>query len=220
MVYRLIHQGTVLNIDFKDKIANSKITHKGFLHEPVRDIVLLLEGDDLYEYCSALPRNTLMSIAFYRGQTEFSFEAKLESVLMKNDKKLTEVTAIGVIKENSRRLTRRFLITVDVGVFTQKDNLDLRPVCSGQSYDISCDSISIWSSDNLAMSSTPYYVRFVLFNRDVFNLPAKLLRRKNAPSTSMYRNEYVLLYDFASDMREKNRLLDAFIRNFIEMSKL
>jgi len=222
MVYRLIEKGTMMNLEFKDKLTNQAVSHKGFLHEPARDIVLQLEGDALYDYCNILPHNTPMTLIFHRGQKEFSFEGKLETVTVIGGVKLTELTAMGVIKESHRRLTRRFIMTVDVSLFTQKDstNPDIRAVCKGQSYDISCDSVSIWSNDEIKNLNDLFYAKFILFGRENFNIPAKILKKKSAPKTSFYKNEYILLFDFSADQREKTRLLDAFIKNSLELRNL
>ena len=113
-------------------------------------------------------------------------------------------------------------MTVDVSLFTQKDstNPDIRAVCRGQSYDISCDSISIWSNDELKNLSDLFYAKFILFGRESFNIAAKILKKKPAPKTSFFRNEYILLFDFSADQKEKNRLLDSFIKNSLEMGRL
>ena len=220
MVFRLIDKDTMFNIEFTDKKNNTSVSHKGFLYEPARDIVLYIEGDALHDYCAALPKNTVASLVFYRGQNEFSFEGKYEGVSIKNGKKLTEITGIGVIRENSRRLTRRFDMSIDASLFLQKNNADIRAVCSGQTHDISCDSMSLWSNDNVEDQNALYYARFTLFYKDHFNLPAKMLKRKNAPPSSFFRYEYVFLFDFSSDQNEKKRLLDAFIKNSIEASRI
>ena len=215
MVFRLIEKGTMFNFEFKDKTTDTVVLHKGFLYEPARDIVMFIEGDDLYKYCAAIPQNTPLSVVFHRGQKEFSFDGRYDDVLIKDEHKITEITAMGVINESHRRMTRRFVMTIDVSLYEQRDNADIRAVCTGQSYDVSCDSVSIWSNDNLENMNVVYYMKFVLFLKEHFNLPAKILRKKPAPPSSFFKYEYILLFDFSSDQKEKYRLLDAFIKNSI-----
>jgi len=219
LVYRLIEKGTTFNLEFKNKLTNENVAHSGALYESVRDIVLLLTGDGLYDYCSGLPQNALASFVFHRGQTVFSFEGKYEGSLIKNGVKLTEFTAIGVIKESSRRVTQRFTISVDAALYPHRDAAGQNAVCSGRTSDISCDSISLLSNDNIDISDARYYAKFVLFGRESFSLPAKFMRKNYAPPSLPYRYIYVILFDFSSDQREKNRLLDAFIKNSLEAGR-
>lgn len=216
MVFRLIDKNTMMNLQFLDKLSNTTVSHKGFLHEPVRDIVLRLSGDALYDYCRSLPQAYPLFAAFHRGEKEFSFDARFDGIMVAGNTKLTEITAMGVIHENHRRATRRFAMTLDAALYSTKESDGEHALYNGQTYDISCDSVSIWTNDTIKDEKSPYYVKFTLFNKDSFNIPVRLLKKKSAPTTSYFRHDYVFLFDFETDVSEKNRLLDAFIMNSLE----
>lgn len=220
MIYRLIEKGTMFNLEFGDKLTNAAVSHKGFLHVPARDIVLLVEGDKLHNYCAQLPPGSPVALSFYRGANEFAFEGKIDGAYVKDNVKLTEITAIGIISERLRRATRRFTVTVGVELYPQKHGADTAAACVGQSYDISCDALSIWSNDDIEVTGATYNVKFTLFNRENFSVPAKILRKRHAPATSFFKHDYVMLFDFESEPKEKNRLLDTFIKNSLELNRL
>jgi len=216
VVYRLIDDKTSFKIEIVNKRKNTKSAFACVLHEPVKDTSLILENDDLHDFCVTLSPNAPMHLSFIQDVKEYAFEAKFDMVLIKNDVKLTEVTAIGVIKESSRRATKRFGVIAGIELYDEKDGKDMKPLYTGQSYDISCDAVSLLSNGDLELSDKLYYTRFKLFGKENFVIPARLLKKRPAPLSSFYRYEYVFLFDLKDDRATKNRLLDAFIINSIE----
>jgi len=216
LVYRHIEKGTRFSIEVTDKQNNTNISFSGSLHEPVKDTTLVISNDQLFDYCAVLPSTVLMTFNFMHGEKSYSFEAKYDLAVTRDGVKLTEATAIGILKESSRRATKRFGVLLEVELLDQKDGSDVKPVCAGQSYDMSCDALSLWSNANLDQSERIYYARFKLFNRDTFIIPSRMLRKKSAPLSSFFRYEYVFLFYYNEDMTTKNRVLDAFINNSLE----
>ena len=219
MVFRLIEKGTRFNIESSAKNSESGVRMIGSLYEPANDIVLLIEGDDLYEYCAALTSVAVFTVQFQRGSKEYTFEAKFERVLTINNVKLTEVIAVSMISVGPRRSTWRFGMMLDVNIYTKNENEDTNPDFTGQTYDISCDSIGIWSNGEILNTNGRYNISFSLRTRDSFRIPAKLLRKKPAPKISLYKYDYVFIFEYTDDQRTKTRLLDSLIKSNLNLSK-
>ena len=213
MVFRLIEKGTVLDIEIADKLTGQTNRIKGEHYDIVKETVLLIESEMLYGYCASKEEPVSMTVTFYRGKNEYMFEARCDHVMIKNDRKLTEVTALSSISEAGRRATNRFGMLLDVELFERDDTGDVKPLFVGQSYDISCDSLGIWANFNIEQDDRIYFTKFTLFHKDTFNIPAKLLRKKNAPKSSFYRYDYVFMFDYSEGLQSKKKLLDEFIIN-------
>ena len=88
-----IDRGTVLYIEVLAGNPCSNIKLDGLLHETNGKAVLLVAGDEFYEYCVSQSSRIRVRIAFFRGKTRFSFDGEVERALMRYGVKLTEIVA-------------------------------------------------------------------------------------------------------------------------------
>lgn len=221
MVVRFIENGTLFDIVLSSDIAGLNVQLKGSLYEVVRNTILLVEGSDLYEFCSDKPSGMRFNLVFYRGLKEYSFLGKFERVLTKDSYRLTEISAISGIEERNRRTMPRLEVSVPVKLYVKTEQNAREMVCEGQTVDISFDAICFLSNEKLEIpDNSKFYVEFTLHKYDKFYLPASLVRKGSAPQTVQYKYDYAFVFDFSENQAEKSRMLTSFFQSRLDSQRL
>lgn len=212
MKIHFIEKGTLLYVAILAENPVSAKELNGSLHETQSDTTLFIDGSDLFEYCLNQPTGIRLSVTFFRGVMKYSFFGKFERTLIKHSVQLTEITAVSGIEEKNRRSFARLRLSMPAKLYVENES-STELICTGEAFDISFAAICYLTNDKISkLDDSKFFVEFTLHKSDNFYLPVKLIRNGNAPQSLRFKFDYVFLFDFSEDCKERDRLINSFFK--------
>jgi hypothetical protein len=213
MQIHFVDKETMFHIEIMTEESEDPIKLRGFFYEAKGSMALILEGDEVYDYFTKNPLASRLSMTFYRDKQKYFFHAKFERSFIKFKKKLTEFSVASIIEVTSRRSAHRFDIAMNIMVHEMSE--DYEPIYSSpaHTFDMSYDAICFYSNTDLTNENPKIEIEFLMFGKDRFRLPARLLHKHKVGQSKQFKHSYVFLFDFSECPDEKKRLVDSFFTN-------
>ena len=221
MELRLIERGTRIIISvLGEEVNESKVYEATFydMNDFVNETSFVAKCTDLNRDYDQYNKNTLLEINFSGGSNLYTFKGKIIGKI-RNDSIVIEQTS--TIVTLNRRKYQRDEIRVDVRLFPLSEDMvnnrrhtipSDNPVMKEMSFDISAGGMCIVTNVSLNPKYDPYYlVEFALSEKDVFLLPAKLVRRSNYARSRVGKYDYGFQFIFTENSNEMSRLTKAIL---------
>jgi hypothetical protein len=213
MQIHFLDRGTKLNIEVKTISGDLVERFDGLYHDSKGNLQLTVESEELFDFFRQPQPNLKMSISFYREQNMFTFDGRFASLEEKYRQKLVDIAMLTNITMESRRTQKRFEIRMRVNIFSYENRQKGELMGEGETNDVCFDAFSV--SANVDLSNAPdqrYMLDFTLFNKHIFSLPFRVLKKGKAPVVSKMDYDFVFLFDFSHHAHEKNRLINIFFK--------
>jgi hypothetical protein len=209
MQAKFIDYGTQLEIRLVVNGAVTEVTYSGLFYNTVGDLVVMIEGEEFFNYCAASWPGFQMEIVFFTGGIKHFFRAEYMDTTVVNYVNLVRVRCLSPVEDVSLRSLPRVTVSVTAKVYITTDT-NKEYVFDALTENIALNSISLFSTFVIPPGETPeiYSVALTL-RKSSFILPVKLLRTQPTDDDEKFRNKYVFLIDFDDDKEMKDNLLFA-----------
>lgn len=163
-----------------------------------------------------------LDINFYEHANMYSFTGRPLRVTQRNGVYLTLMEQLSEIVSSSRRSSPREPLTINVLLYglpqAELPNAShvlingKRVEFSASTLDISTGGLCLVSKHRLHSAFDPYFLAaFTLNTRDVFLLPAKLVRCGNCPQIGIYQYDYGFQFIYDTLPHEQERLTSTLL---------
>jgi hypothetical protein len=209
MQAKFIDYGTRLDISFVNDGVVSDVMYSGSFNNTVGDLVVLIEGEEFFEYCSTAWPGFQMEIVFFTGGIKHFFRAEYMETTSVNHVNLVRVKCKSPVEEISLRSLERVKLSVMAKVYVTTET-KMEYAFDALTEDISLNSISLYSTFRIPEGETPVtYTVGLTLRRSSFLLPVKLLRTQASGEHEKFHNKYIFLIDFSANKEMKDNLLFA-----------
>lgn len=216
MNVKSIRENTVMQI--VDETTDT--AYRALFSELHADKSFYVRAKELYDDARERQASMQLRVGFFSGNSLCSFSGVVEKVRVRGGVYLTLIRQTSPIIETVQRKTRREEMAVPVTLYRLSedgfqnnklnrdlDKMELRSI----SFDISAGGLCLVCNDQLRPSADPFYLVEFMIGKDVFLLPARMVRQGNAPQMVNYRHDYGFQFLYDRMPNEEKRLSNALI---------
>ena len=190
------------------------------------DTNFVVKCQKLYDAYDSLGYDKDLRISFYSGPYIYIFHGRiLEKQRLSGMLMLEQRTEL---KKISNRVYERDELQIQIRIDglpvamindTEKYRMRSKPDLTDMTFDVSSGGVCVITNSILESQHDPYYLlEFTLSDKDVFLLPAKLVRRSKNPRVRIGRYEYGFQIVFDKVPDEKGRLTNAILSKKLSRS--
>jgi len=179
----------------------------------------VVQSAELYESFDSMEKGVRLNFSFVVNPYTYTFTAR--AIEKQRSSGMVLVEQLADIETISRRKYDRDEFRFNVRVFglpeakagaTKFEKPEVQPDISDVTYDLSAGGMCVISNTLLSSKHDPnYLIEFELSDKDLFLLPAKLVRRSNYARAKVGRYDYGFQFAFDNIPDEKGRLSRAIL---------
>ena len=216
-----IEKGTPMTIVPGKVSGEGEASYDAAFYEMSSDTTFWARSKALYNAVASSDTGDRMLVAFSRTAYVYTFYARAVSVTVESGEYLIKIEQITGMEEVNRRSDHRDEITINVRLFGLKEadlmakrfvKADSSPVFAGETFDVSSGGLCLVSNNALESHFEPYFLCEFAIGKELFLLPAKLVRKGNCPQTMLFRHDYGLAFQLEGIVHERTRLINALFK--------
>ena len=188
------------------------------MYDVKTDRSFIAKSSDLSKAYNSFDRDTEIRVSFAQGPNVYSFAGR---AIGKTQSDMVIIEQTTEIDTENRRKFERDEIRVEVKIYplletqTSESRYAIpneRPIITDTSFDVSAGGMCIVTNTTFNTRYDPYYlVEFSITDKELFLLPAKLVRRSNYARSRIGKYDYGFQFLFEHMPEETGRLTKAIL---------